>query len=285
MVSSDAHPAIVEPDWPAPASVRACTTVRTGGVSRGPYASLNLGQHVGDDEACVIENRRRLHSRLQLPADPAWLDQIHGTRVLDLDADGPPLPEWSAGAGAERGGGGLAAGEPLASLLAGGSDAANACCADAVVTARAGAVCAIMTADCLPVLLADRRGRAVGAAHAGWRGLAAGVLPAAVAALECAPDDVMAWLGPAIGPDSFEVGDEVRDAFDAAGFNTDAVIVRNARGRWLADLYALATESLRGAGVTAIFGGGFCTFTDESRFFSHRRAAPCGRMATLIWME
>lgn len=234
------------PDWPAPSHVHAYATLRHGGVSAGPYANLNLGSHVGDDPAAVADNRRRLAAALELPEEPRWLEQVHGTRVLDLDSESI---------------------EP----------------ADGAATARAGVVCAVLTADCLPVLLTDRRGRCVGAAHAGWRGLLKGVLPAAVTALDAPPDEVLAWLGPAIGQPAFEVGDEVRDAFAANGFSTERSFLPNPRGRWQADLYALAVESLHRAGVTAIYGGGYCTFQDSTRFFSHRREAPCGRMATLIW--
>ena len=238
----------VAPEWPAPESVRARVTLRAGGVSTGAYASLNLAAHVGDDPDSVEENRRRIADRLALPAGPCWLEQVHGRRVLDLDT-GTVVP------------------------------------ADGAVTGRPGVVCAVLTADCLPVLLAARSGRRVGAAHAGWRGLAQGVLPAAVEALGVPPEEVLAWLGPAIGPSAFEVGDEVRAAFEAQGFETAGSFTRNDRGRWQADLYALATDSLRRAGVTAVLGGGYCTFSDQERFFSHRRQAPCGRMATLIWRD
>lgn len=250
------RPIALTPDWPAPASVRACSTLRGGGVSAGSYASLNVAAHVGDDDGAVAENRRRLAAALGLPAEPCWLEQVHGCRVLDLDA----------------GDAGVAAGR------------AERPPADGAVTSRRGVVCVVMTADCLPVLLTDRRGSRIGAAHAGWRGLVQGVLPTAVAALGVEPDDVLAWLGPAIGPSAFEVGDEVRTAFAAAGFETDGSFVRNGRGRWQADLYAVARDSLARAGVRAIHGGGFCTHADPARFFSHRRQAPCGRMATLIWL-
>jgi len=247
MIARDVEHGLV-PDWPAPAHVRACVTLRTGGVSTGPYASLNLGTHVGDDPRAVAENRRRVESRLALPSEPRWLEQVHGATVLDLDRDA------------------------LAP-------------ADGAVTARAGVVCAVLTADCLPVLLTDRRGTRVGVAHAGWRGLAAGVIENAVAALGTPPAEVLAWLGPAIGPAAFEVGDEVRAGFAAAGFETDSAFVPNASGRWQADLYALARQSLARAGVAAVHGGGACTYADAERFFSHRREAPCGRMASLVWID
>jgi YfiH family protein len=234
------------PDWPAPANVRAWVTERGGGAQS--YAGLNIATHVGDAAASVAANRERLRTLLALPSEPVWLEQVHGNRVLDLDA------------------------EPVAA-------------ADGAVTARAGVVCTVLTADCLPVLLCDRGGRRVGAAHAGWRGLLNGVLPATVRALGGNPADLLAWLGPAIGPASYEVGADVREPFVTRDPSAEARFVRNARGRWQADLYGLARDSLAGAGVQAIHGGGFCTFADAQRFFSHRHEAPCGRMATLIWLE
>lgn len=247
------------PDWPAPPGVCAWVTERAGGVSTGGYASLNLGAHVGDDPANVAANRGRLAGALELPQPPAWLEQVHGTAIYDLDAGnaenevGLRSPPRCSGLGP----------------------------ADGAVTGRRGVVAAVMTADCLPVLFCDRAGERVGVAHAGWRGLAAGVLPAAVAALRCVPQDLIAWLGPAIGPDAYEVGDDVRTAFPAPA--AAAAFRRNDRGRWQADLYALARLSLADAGVREVHGGGFCTFAARERFFSHRREAPCGRMATLIW--
>ncbi|HZF31613.1 MAG TPA: peptidoglycan editing factor PgeF [Gammaproteobacteria bacterium] len=235
------------PDWPAPAPVRALVTERSGGVGDGRYATLNLATHVGDAAAAVAANRARL--RAALPSEPRWLEQVHGSTVLDLDRQGSALPP-----------------------------------ADGAVTARAGTVCAVLTADCLPVLLCDRAGRRVGVAHAGWRGLLRGVLPAAVAALDSDPSDLLAWLGPAIAPDAYEVGADVRDAYLAVDASAAAHFAPNGRGRWQADLYGLARASLAAAGVAAVFGGDFCTFAESGRFFSHRREPPCGRMATLIWL-
>jgi purine-nucleoside/S-methyl-5'-thioadenosine phosphorylase / adenosine deaminase len=236
-------------EWPAPAHVRARVSHRHGGVSTAAYASLNLAAHVGDAADRVRENRRRLAEAWDLPAEPVWLEQVHGTVVADLD-DGP----WTGPA-------------------------------DAAVTSRAGVVCAIMTADCLPVLLTDRDGTRIAAAHAGWRGLAAGVLPAAVAALGRPAATVLAWLGPAISAPAYEVGAEVRAAFVAADSGAEVAFAPNARGRWQADLTALARLSLAACGVTAVYGGGECTFTSPERFFSHRREAPCGRMASMIWLD
>lgn len=235
---------LILPDWPAPANVRACTTTRQGGVSAGPYASLNLGDHVGDDPAHVTENRARLRRELALPAEPLWLTQVHGIAV------------------AEGQGG----------------------CADASVAFAPGTVCTVMTADCLPLLLCDRAGTAVAAVHAGWRGLLAGVIEAAVARLRIPAAELLVWLGPAIGPQSFEVGEEVRTAFMAEDAAAAAAFRPAPGGRWLADLYALARLRLARCGITAVYGGGLCTFSDAARFYSYRRDGVTGRMASLIWL-
>jgi len=235
-------------DWSAPPGVRTWQTVRAGGVSREAYASLNLGLHVGDSAADVERNRLVLRDRLSLPAEPVWLDQVHGTRILDVD----------------RGATGSA---------------------DGAVTSRPGVVLAVMTADCLPVLLASDDGRQIGVAHAGWRGLAAGVLADAVAAFDRPPAALVAWLGPAISGPAFEVGNEVREAFLAQDPAAAEAFRQNARGRWQANLHLLARQRLAAAGVTTIHGEPDCTYGDAGRFFSHRREAPCGRMATLIWRE
>ena len=244
-----AHPQLLTPEWPAPARVRAAFTLRGGGVSSPPFGSLNVGAHVGDESAAVAENRRRVHAALDLPAEPAWLEQVHGTRVADLDALGTAAP------------------------------------ADAVMTRVAGRVCAVQVADCLAVLLAARDASAVAVAHAGWRGLAAGVLEATVAALGGAAGDLIAWLGPAISQPHFEVGAEVRDAFIARDPGASGAFTANARGRWQCDLAALARRRLGALGVTAISGGSWCTYADPARFFSFRRDGRCGRMAALIWLS
>jgi purine-nucleoside/S-methyl-5'-thioadenosine phosphorylase / adenosine deaminase len=234
------------PGWPAPAGVRAWVSER--GPGPGRYRTLNLATHVGDEPAVVAANRARLRAALALPAEPVWLTQVHGVRVLDLDTEAQVA-------------------------------------ADGAVTARPGVVCALLTADCLPVLLCDLDGTRVGVAHAGWRGLLRGVLPAAVGALAVRPERIRAWLGPAISQAAYEVGADVRDAFLARAPEAAAHFAPNERGRWQADLYGLARASLAGAGVEAVTGGGFCTFNEPRRFFSHRREAPCGRIATLIWRE
>jgi YfiH family protein len=235
------------PDWPAPKSVRAWVTERGGGVSVSRYSALNLATHVGDDPRHVAANRARLRAGLGLPAEPQWLDQVHGATVLDLDREAVTA-------------------------------------ADGAVTGRPDVVCAVLTADCLPVLLCSDDGGRVGVAHAGWRGLLRGVLPAAVGRLGVPAEQVLAWLGPAIGPAAYEVGADVRDAYLAATPSAHVHFAPNSRGRWQADLYGLARDSLAAAGVRAVHGGGLCTFTQSQRFFSHRRSAPCGRMASLIWL-
>jgi polyphenol oxidase len=242
----------ITPDWPAAARVRALSTLRAGGVSIHAYGSLNLGSHVGDAPGAVAENRRRLRSAARLPAEPAWLNQVHGARMVDLDA----LDE--------------AASPPEA---------------DAALTRQPGRVCAILTADCLPVLLAAESGQAVAAAHAGWRGLAGGVIEAAVWALAVAPASLVAWLGPSIGPRHFEVGGEVRELLLAEDSEASASFVPNARGRFLADLPALARRRLARLGVQRIYGGGECTFSRADQYFSYRRDGTTGRQATLIWLE
>lgn len=237
----------IVPEWPAPPQVRSLLTTRHGGVSRGAYASLNLGDHVGDDPLAVAENRRRLASRLD--TSPVWLNQVHGTLVLDAGQLPSALrPE-----------------------------------ADASFTRRPGVACAVMTADCLPVLLCDKAGSVVAAAHAGWRGLHAGILERTVAAMACPGEELLAYLGPAIGAQAFEVGDEVRTAFVAANAQ-DALAFKPQGGKWLADIYLLARQRLARLGVDAIFGGDCCTVGEPERFFSYRRDGVTGRMASMIWL-
>lgn len=245
------------PDWPAPANVHAVVTTRGGGVSQPPWDSLNLGLHVGDDPAHVQANRARLLyalDRMAPAATPQWLEQVHGTAVVEADPD-PSRRQ------------------------------ANTPRADAVYTQAARLPCVVMTADCLPVFFCDRAGTRVAVAHAGWRGLCDGVLEATVATFPVAAG-VLAWMGPAIGPDAFEVGEEVRAAFLAH----DAAAVPHFRpspnaGRWLADLYGLARLRLEKAGVAQVAGGGLCTFSDGARFFSYRRDGRTGRMASVIWLS
>lgn len=240
----------LRPDWQAPAVVRALSTTREGGVSRGAYASLNLAQHVGDQQAAVQRNRALLGERAKLPSEPVWLNQIHGKTVCSIVPSLECPPE-----------------------------------ADASVSFQPGVVCAVMTADCLPILLCDHAGTAVAAVHAGWRGLAAGVVEAAVARMARPNDQLMAWIGPAIGPEHFEVGEEVRTCFCEANSQAASAFRPSPGGRWLADLPALARQRLLGLGLWRVSGGHLCTYTDSGRFFSYRREGVTGRMATLIWLE
>ena len=238
------------PVWPVPGNVRAASTLRCGGVSIAPYDSLNLAAHVEDAPAAVEANRRQLRGAMQLPGEPCWLQQVHGTHVRDLDGVPP-----------------------------------DGACADAAVTRHAGTVCAILTADCLPLLLASDAGDCVAAAHAGWRGLAAGVIEATVHAMGSRPVDLLAWLGPAIGPRHFEIGAEVRDALLLQDPGATAAFVANDRRRFMADLDFLARRRLLAMGVVRVFGGGSCTYSEGTRYFSHRRDGRTGRQASLIWLE
>ena len=237
----------ISADWPAPAGIVAGTTLRTGGVSAGSYESLNLAAHVGDVASAVGINRHRFTAACKLPAEPKWLTQVHGTTVAEAETAGP-LPE-----------------------------------ADAIVAVSPGTVCAVLTADCLPVLFTSEDGREIAAAHAGWRGLANGILEATLSNLASPPARLMAWFGPAISQPAFEVGGEVRAAFLERDPKAAASFSRNERGRWQADLYRLAALRLRQAGLTRIYGGGRCTFAEQDAFFSYRRDGQCGRMATFVF--
>jgi YfiH family protein len=248
-------------------------------VSAAPYASLNLGDHVGDVPEAVAENRRRLKAAARLPAEPAWLTQVHGTNAVDLDT----AADLDAAVAEIVGPADLGAPGPVGPADRDASGPVGP--ADAAFTRRRGRVCAILTADCLPLLLAADSGDLVAAAHAGWRGLAGGVIEATVQALQVAPEKLMAWLGPAIGPEHFEVGAEVREAFVKGDLGAEAAFVPNARGRFMADLSALARRRLEALGVGRIYGGGHCTYAEKDRYFSHRRDGVTGRQATLIWLE
>ena len=240
----------ITPQWAAPPGVHAAFTLRTGGVSAAPFDTLNLGAHVGDDPLRVAENRRRIAQALALPSSPAWLKQVHGVTVHELgtETDAPRGP------------------------------------ADGAFTRVRGRVCAILVADCLPVLFAARDGSVVGAAHAGWRGLAAGVLEATVRAMGVPAGDLVAWLGPCIGPQHFEVGEDVRSVFLETDAGAAKAFRRGRGDRWWCDLPQLAQRRLAACGVGAVAADGSCTFTDRERCFSFRRDGQCGRMAALVWM-
>jgi YfiH family protein len=255
VLSDGAGLQFLAPDWAAPRSVRAAFTLRRGGVSAPPFDSLNVAAHVGDDCQAVAENRRRLRDELGLPEEPAWMEQVHGTEVLNLD-----VPNLTARAGT------------------------SSATADAALTRGGGRVCVVQVADCLPVLFAARDGSAVAAAHAGWRGLAAGVLEATVKSLAVDTGGLLAWIGPGIGPAHFEVGDEVRGAFLAHDKAAAGAFSPNTRGRWQCDLPLLARARLAALGVAAVTGGTWCTYADASQFFSFRRDGGCGRMAAVIWL-
>lgn len=237
---------LITPDWPAPANVKALQTTRQGGVSMGVYASLNLGEHVKDNPQHVAANRQLLSA--YLPSEPVWLNQVHGVRVIDA---------------------------ALSSCLES---------ADASVATHKQVVCVTMTADCLPVLLCDHAGTVVAAVHAGWRSLCDGVIEATVAAMPVPTDQLMAWLGPAIGPEAFEVGSEVRAQFMAKDEQAESAF--KAKGdKWLGDLYTIARQRLQRLGVTQVYGGGHCTFSEPETFFSFRRDGDTGRMGSFIWLE
>lgn len=239
---------LIQPDWPAPANVKSLSTTRHGGISTGPYAALNLGNHVGDDPQNVAANRALLGQHV--PMEPLWLTQVHGTTVVNAACTCPHAE------------------------------------ADASIARITHRICAIMTADCLPVLFCDIKGTAVGAAHAGWRGLNAGILEATIKAMQTPPGEIMAWLGPAIGPDAFEVGPEVRAAFIAHDALAESAFRPSANvGKWLADLYQLACQRLAASGITQVYGGDRCTYSEADTFFSYRRDGATGRMASLIWLE
>lgn len=240
----------VDVNWPAPHWVRALVTTRQGGVSTGPYASLNLGSHCGDEWPMVLQNRQRV--TLEVGMEPRWLTQTHGIGVVEM---GPLAPRV----------------EPEA---------------DAAFTRQTGVAVAVMTADCLPLLFCHRQEPVVAAVHAGWRGLCSGVIESTVKALNCRPADLLVWLGPAIGPQAFEVGEEVRAAFVAKYTDCAGEFHSKSSGKWLANLYGLARLQLKQLGVEQVYGGTECTYTDSLRYFSHRRdGGTTGRMASIIWME
>lgn len=241
----------ITPNWPAPKTIKAYSTTRKGGFSEGIYASLNLGLHVDDDLDTVKRNRSLLQTELHLPTEPVWINQVHGIYVLQADQ--------------------------TSSL----SDKT----ADASYTRQSNIVCTVLTADCLPILLCDHNASCVAAIHAGWRGLAAGVIEQTIKTMHIPGSELLAWLGPAIGPEAFEVGDEVKQQFCAVDPAAECTFKPSKNNRWLADIYSLAKQRLVQCGVTAVYGGEYCTYSDTERFFSYRRDGKTGRMASMIWIE
>jgi len=248
MTQSSNEPQFISPQWPAPSNVKTLQSTRLGGVSLPPYDSLNLGDHVEDNPQHVAQNRMVLE--LSLPATPLWLKQVHSTLVVD-EQQALTCPP-----------------------------------ADASFTRQKNQVCTVMTADCLPVLFCNKAGTQVAAAHAGWRGLLDGILENTLASFSDEPESILVWMGPAIGPAAFEVGQEVYEAFCTQQSSAQTAFKATGQdGKWLANLYALARLRLRQRGIENIYGGEFCTFSDEARFFSYRRDGVCGRQASCIWLE
>jgi hypothetical protein len=238
----------IYPDWPAPESIQAVSTSRHGGLSQSPYNTLNLGDHVGDDIDTVTKNRERLAATGRLPNAPLWLNQVHGTDVVIADS-------WQHG---DNG--------------------------DAISSCSPNQVCAIMTADCLPILLCNKQGDQVAAIHAGWRGLAAGIVEKTLRHFNCLPNEIIAWLGPAIGPQKFEVGHDVFEAFTLTSPTASKAFQQIDSEHFLADIYLLAKQRLNAYGIHAIFGGDRCTVSEPEHFFSYRRDGITGRMASMIWI-
>lgn len=237
----------IKPDWPAANNIHAAVSLRVGGTSHGGYEAFNLALHVGDNLEIVLSNRKSLSKMLSLPSEPVWLDQVHSNRVIDA-TQGTKLQQ-----------------------------------ADASFTKEAGVVCAVMTADCLPILLTSHDGQVIAAIHAGWRGLLAGIIRNTVVNFDISR--TMAWLGPAIGPDCFEVGSDVQSSFVDKSEKFSAAFVQKKNHKYLADIYQLATIELAMLGITQVYGGGLCTVTDKQRFYSYRRDGETGRMASLIWRD
>jgi YfiH family protein len=292
--------AAVWAQWPAPGKVRAFTTLRHGaGNSLPPFDHFNLGNRTaadGDDPATVERNRVELVERFALPCAPHWLRQVHGVDVMRFAASAPSsakAPQGDFLRGAGEGWGGVVSSigksegshatpsQPPPAFAGGGAEPV----ADASVTSESGVVLAILTADCLPVVFANDAGTEIGAAHAGWRGLANGILENTIAAMHSPARELIAWLGPAAGPQAYEIGAEVFDAFVSQDENAASAFVATRPGHWRVDLYALARQRLAKLGITRVHGGDLCTISDPQRFFSHRRDARTGRMATLVWMQ
>jgi len=249
-MNSDSEIEIIRPDWPASGNIHAFCSTRKSGVSRGEFSGLNLALHVEDNPQYVALNRQQLKQQLHLPAEPLWLNQVHGTQVINASATAESTPD-----------------------------------ADASYATISNQVCVVMTADCLPVLICNRKSNKVAAAHAGWRGLADGVIEKTIESLNEKPEELLVWLGPAIGPDAFEVGEDVYHAFVADLPQAEIAFKANRPGHYLADIYQLARLRLNRLGVNAIYGGEYCTCSDVDHFYSYRRDGKTGRQASLIWFE
>ena len=240
----------LQPQWPAPSKIKSYTSTRLGGFSRAPYDSFNLANHVGDELFNVRQNRQLLKSQLHIPSDPCWLNQVHSTKVIQIE-------------------------QPLREAVE----------ADASFTRKLSIVCAVLTADCLPLLVCDKKGTTIASIHAGWRGLAGGVIDKTIAALDLPSSQLLVWLGPAISQSCFEVGNEVKEKFDRLDYNTDKAFCQKADGKWLLDIYQIARANLNDLGIENIYGGDQCTFRQGDKFFSYRRDGITGRMASIIWMQ
>jgi YfiH family protein len=247
-MKSEASIEIIEAKWNSPSRVKALCTTRRGGFSQPPYDSLNLATHVGDDDQTVLQNRELLRNSLHLPAEPCWLEQTHSTRVVNLESDSSRL-------------------------------------ADAAITREADTIAIVMTADCLPILLCNRSGTEVAVIHAGWRGLVDGVIESAVNGMNSPADQILAWIGPGISQQCFEVGSEVRDLFIAKNNDDESYFVANRPAHWLCDLYGLATAAMTRLEVAEISRTSNCSFSEDSHYFSYRRNAITGRMASMIWID
>jgi len=239
----------ITPSWPAPKNIKAFTTTRIGGFSKSPYDTFNTANHVGDDPDAVAKNRKLLRETLHLPSEPTWLNQVHGVEVIQANQQTTPVT------------------------------------ADASFTQKPGVVCVAQTADCLPLLVCDRAGTTVAAIHAGWKGLAAGVIEATINTLKIPAQELLVWLGPAMGPQSFEVKEDVLAAFTTVDPKAELAFKPINSTQWLANIYLLAKQRLNNLGITHIYGEELCTYNDKERFFSFRRDKDTGRMASLIWME
>lgn len=253
------EPEFIIPDWPVRSNIKALSSTRIGGVSEHPHNSFNLASHVEDSADRVVENRQLLKIHGRLPAEPCWLQQVHGTKILNA----AKIVNSSANTEFQH----------------------TEMTADGSVSDKGNIVCVVQTADCLPLLMTTIKGNKVGAVHAGWRGLVSGIIEEAITAMATEPDQLLVWMGPAIGPAHFEVGEDVRQAFEKKYSNSKNIFSATGDKKWHMNIYEAARNILHKNGVDQIYGGDYCTYTDENRFFSYRRDNVCGRMASMIWMD